>query len=1081
MSEESIAIALNHERERVTELVPQYIRPTTDNLILFLKEYYDYLNSDSQSVSTRLKRLVVENNIDETSAKYLDAIQNEIARSVPNSDYMDRTTLYKRIVHFYRSKGTKESVYTFFRIFFNDVTDLEIIYGDTPWTYKIRSTQFTTEWKDRYKKLVHPAGLKFSAALLFDAIVRGGSTEGGDNPDNDPTDIKAGWDPDYWNKRIETYDYTDSQTAGVGWYRDLVPPYAREEDSQYTAFLLSKYSPLVNPRIKRAFFGKGSKRHQPGGWDNQYSYNRADTFYDSQYDSQLGIPPYVDSQSADVKFILSANIFDGRDTFARQRLQGEIKFFDPSEIASFGNYTFSSLSEDYLKQSNQDQLSNIGVSVATIPFTLNTSADTINEGETVDFTLSSSGDFLNQALIYSKEGTLPTDEYSVGSSSFIARPFIFNNTWTVGDTTKYFTVDDESTFKDVYKATENTNYAGIPITVRELNSPAPISDVTLYQPWGFGMYNNGSITGLFLMSGGQSFSPVTATELSDSQNLPHWEILFGTEYDSQISYISGDQFVSANNLYQVTGGTHLVSPSHPGGYPNFGTTYGDSQYFAGLDLKYKGAAARAFISATGDPRKGDIANIQFKTDNGTILNGQGYYPIYPSGSSKQYDRSRFRRVENADYSTIGSAYHDTSWQQGIQDPRPWAAGINPTAAVDTPLQWESYGVQKTSKSIENSIYAGGSSTIRFTVPIDSQLGEADATIKIRLSDYNTIVKQITVEDGYSSTLVANYASPASEGNQSAVDFTISFDPYSDDMSTTIPWAIEFSGSADSQDLNGSLSGNLTRSDDSTDSIELDIASDYYTEGDEDFKIVLGKAWNQTDTYNAGDFIYYGNNLYISVSPDGTVASGSDNPTHSSGTETVNGIKLARLANSKYTISISDVYFTPSVTFNAIDVESSGVITMSIDQGSTNKSFSLNTSNIPDGTIIPYVMEKDTYGGSGSDIITAPAITTSGNFTITGNSSDESATFTYADPGSQLGDDSQEVTIKLGTLWQIDQLYVSGDFIRNSDGAAGELYVVGNDGTSSDYAPTGTGTTIIGGIRYTYVGLSSKTITVVNQD
>jgi len=1074
MSEENISITLNHESGRIEELIPQYIRPTTDNLILFLKEYYDYLNSDSQSVSTRLNRIVLENNIDETSMLYLDAIQAEIARSVPNSDHMDRTTLYKRIVHFYRSKGTKESVHTFFRIFFNDVTDLEIIYGDTPWTYKIRSTQFTTEWKDRYKKLVHPAGLKFSAALLFDAIVRGGSIEGGDNPDNDPTDIKAGWDPNYWNERIETYDYTDSQTDGVGWYRDITPPFARETDSQYSAFILSKYSPLADPRIKRAFFGKGSKRWQPDIWDNRYSYNNTDAFYDSQYDSQLYLPPYIDSQSGDVKFILLSDILDQRDIFARQRLQGEIKFLDPSEIASFGNYTFSSLEESYSRITNQDQLSNIGVSISIVPFTLNSSAEAINEGEYVDFTLSSSGDFKNTALGFTEEGTLTTDGYSVDSTKFFVRPFVFDNVWTVGDDSKYITVDNASTFKDVYKANAATNYAGIPITVRELNSPTPISGVTLYQPWGFGIYNNGSIIGLSLISGGQSFSPITETELLDSPNLPHWEILFGTEYDSQISYISGDQFISANNLYQVNGGSHLVPPSHPGGYPSFGSSYDDSQNFAGLDLKYKGPAARAFISATGDPTKGDIANIQFKTDeDGNILNGQGYYPIHPSGSSTQYDRSRFRQVQNADYSTISSSYHDTYWQQGIASPRPWSAGINPTSVTDTPLQWISQGIQKTSAS-NDGVYAGGTSTIRFTVPFDSQLGEDDETIKIRIDDYTAIVKQITVEDGFSTTITASYSSPVSEGNQSGLDFNLSFDSYSGDMNTSIPWAIEFSGTADSQDFNSALSGNLTRTDATTDNILLDIASDYYTEGTEDFKIVIGSLWNPTGTYNAGDFVYYGDNLYISVNADSSDASGSDNPTHTSGTETVNGIKLARIGASKYNISIADVFLTPTIVFDTLAAESAGTITMSIGQGSTNAEFTLSTTNIEDGITIPFVMSKDS--NSDWDIITA--ITPSGNFTISGNAGTGSATFTYEDPGSQGTDNDQTVTILLGTAWSSGQSYTSGDFIRNS---SDKLYVVGNDGTSN-IEPTGTGTEIgDDGIRYTYVGVASKTITVVNQD
>ena len=89
----------NHERSKVRELIPQYIRDGASNLISFMEEYYDYLNREG-SASYELAHIIGENDIDVTSAKYLDAIQSEIAKIVPNSSVIDRNTLYKRIVHY---------------------------------------------------------------------------------------------------------------------------------------------------------------------------------------------------------------------------------------------------------------------------------------------------------------------------------------------------------------------------------------------------------------------------------------------------------------------------------------------------------------------------------------------------------------------------------------------------------------------------------------------------------------------------------------------------------------------------------------------------------------------------------------------------------------------------------------------------------------------------------------------------------------------------------------------------------------------------------------------------------------------
>lgn len=114
---------VSYEKEKVHEIYPQFLRDGAKNIIAFLEEYYDYLNQ-SGFASYELGHLTSQSDIDETSEKYLDAIQNEIAKYVPNSEVIDRNTLYKRIVHFYRIKGTPTSIEKFFALFFDAAAEV---------------------------------------------------------------------------------------------------------------------------------------------------------------------------------------------------------------------------------------------------------------------------------------------------------------------------------------------------------------------------------------------------------------------------------------------------------------------------------------------------------------------------------------------------------------------------------------------------------------------------------------------------------------------------------------------------------------------------------------------------------------------------------------------------------------------------------------------------------------------------------------------------------------------------------------------------------------------------------------------
>ena len=196
----------NHERSKVRELIPQYIRDGASNLISFMEEYYDYLNREGFA-SYELGHAIGENDIDFTSEKYLNAIQNEIAKVVPNSTVVDRNTLYKRIVHYYRVKGTPESVNVFFQIMFDSIVEvyypsdnlfklsagtydkassgyskrngnlsgIDKIQDSHFWqdfSYQIKSSISIEQWIDSFERLVHPAGMKFFVSVLVESVLR---------------------------------------------------------------------------------------------------------------------------------------------------------------------------------------------------------------------------------------------------------------------------------------------------------------------------------------------------------------------------------------------------------------------------------------------------------------------------------------------------------------------------------------------------------------------------------------------------------------------------------------------------------------------------------------------------------------------------------------------------------------------------------------------------------------------------------------------------------------------------------------------------------------------------------------------
>ena len=115
----------NNESTRVEDLIPVQLRESSETLISLLSDYYNYLNQQDQA-SDIFNRIVSEQDIDSTSLNYLDRLQNEIAKTVPESRTLNKVSLYKRIIKYYSIRGSEESVLVFFRIFFDEL--VEVLY-----------------------------------------------------------------------------------------------------------------------------------------------------------------------------------------------------------------------------------------------------------------------------------------------------------------------------------------------------------------------------------------------------------------------------------------------------------------------------------------------------------------------------------------------------------------------------------------------------------------------------------------------------------------------------------------------------------------------------------------------------------------------------------------------------------------------------------------------------------------------------------------------------------------------------------------------------------------------------------------
>lgn len=354
------------EVNKSNEIIPEQIRSSAAKFVSFIKDYYEYLNAEGLP-SKEISNILTEQDIDRASLKYLDGIQYEIAAIVPNSRVIDRVSLYKKIVQYYKIRGSEDSIHVFFKIFFNEVVEvfypkerlftlssgnwdgstyldrkgfvdnINRIHDGEFWqnfSYQIKAPIDTTQWINNFYTLVHPAGLKLFAAIVLELVAETdwvGPTENHKiSLENNKYSIELA---DDFVSLYRTNDPSDD----LRWLRDLVPTG------------IGFHTPLFQP----GWLSEGLKILE---FLIQVNYREL----------EAGSPQ--DDLVNQVYMILLHYYQSSRNHYERTRVDytQNFKFFDTGGSGSYSDTPISIAIEEQDSLSNQIKFSNIGALIESV-------------------------------------------------------------------------------------------------------------------------------------------------------------------------------------------------------------------------------------------------------------------------------------------------------------------------------------------------------------------------------------------------------------------------------------------------------------------------------------------------------------------------------------------------------------------------------------------------------------------------------------------------------------------------------------------------------------------------------------------
>lgn len=188
----------NFQVRKVREALPEYYTSEFPTLVTFLEKYYDFLDSDNgtHAFGDDVRQLFAKKDAREMQTDLINNLISELAGGLETGEnFTDPRYAITRLAELARNKGTKLGFQEFFRLFFQQVADVEFgkesIFniGDSASTIGVESLKFlqnnelfqtfgllvktgidTTKWQELYKKFVHPAGFFFAGQVVSDTV-----------------------------------------------------------------------------------------------------------------------------------------------------------------------------------------------------------------------------------------------------------------------------------------------------------------------------------------------------------------------------------------------------------------------------------------------------------------------------------------------------------------------------------------------------------------------------------------------------------------------------------------------------------------------------------------------------------------------------------------------------------------------------------------------------------------------------------------------------------------------------------------------------------------------------------------------
>ena len=130
----------------ISDLVPEHINQTYPDFIEFLELFNKYIVGESRAAHY-VNRLADQRDIDLVEEQFLTNLQQELGISVPRTFAADPRLFYTKLVQFYQSRGTPDSITSFFNILFDDEVEIYFPKEDIFKPSDNAFTDFTTDLK----------------------------------------------------------------------------------------------------------------------------------------------------------------------------------------------------------------------------------------------------------------------------------------------------------------------------------------------------------------------------------------------------------------------------------------------------------------------------------------------------------------------------------------------------------------------------------------------------------------------------------------------------------------------------------------------------------------------------------------------------------------------------------------------------------------------------------------------------------------------------------------------------------------------------------------------------------------------